>query len=220
MFLHITDSFRFLTYTLMEEPMIRKLSLLFLILLVSLFIATPVFAAKSYYAERFDVLIDIQENGSAIITETVEFRFEGDPFTFAFREIPATETDGITFLDASMDGVPMSQGTQAGQVEVDPGDPLKVTWHFSPTSDAASHVFVVRYRADGLIRKSDADTRIWRAIPEDHDYSIAQSTITLKYPPQATLIEPPTLDSNFEATRAEDRLILTTGGLAEDDDLI
>jgi hypothetical protein len=72
----------------------------------------------------------------------------------------------------------MSQGTQAGQVEVEAGDPLKVTWHFSPTSDAA-HVFVVRYRADGIIRKGDGDTLIWRAVPEEHDYSIAHSTNTL-----------------------------------------
>src|SRR5687768_9848145 len=199
----------------MEASMARKLSLLFLILLVSLFIVTPAFAAQSYYAERFDVLIELQENGSAIITETFEFRFEGDPFTFAFREISANETDGLTFLDASMDGVPMSQGTQAGQVEVEAGDPLKVTWHFPPTSNA-SHVFVVRYRADGVIRKADVDALIWRAVPEDHDYSITQSTITLTYPSQATLLEPPTLDSNFESVRAEDRIILTTRGLAED----
>src|SRR5215203_6787403 len=103
MFLPITNSFCFLTYTLIEAPMTRKLSLLLLVLLVSLFVASPVLAAKSYYAERFDVLIELQENGSAIITETVEFHFEGDPFTFAFCEISANETDGITFLDASMD---------------------------------------------------------------------------------------------------------------------
>lgn len=95
--------------------MTRKLSVIFVILLlVSLLAASPALAAKSYYAERFDVQIDIQENGSALITETVEFHFSGDPFTFAFREISAAETDGITFIDASMDGVPMSPGTQAG----------------------------------------------------------------------------------------------------------
>ena len=202
--------------------MTRKLSLLLLILLVSLFIATPVFAAKSYYAERVDVLIELQDNGSAIITETVEFRFEGGPFTFAFREISANETDRLTFLDASMDGAPMSLGTQAGQVEVeagDPLDPLKVTWHFSPTSNT-SHVFVIRYRADGIIRKGDADTFIWRAIPEDHDYSIAHSTITLKYPADATPLEQPTLDWDFDSTWEEDRVILTSSGLAEDEDLI
>ena len=199
--------------------MTRKFSFLFIVLLLSLFITTPVLAAKSYYAERFDVQIDIQEDGSAIITETVEFHFEGDPFTFAFREVSATETDGITFLDASMDGTPMPEGTGAGQVEVEAGNPLKVTWHFPPASDA-SHVFVIRYLADGIIRTGDGDTLIWRAIPEDHDYSIEHSTITLTYPAGATLLEEPTLNREFESTATDDRIILTANGLAEDEDLI
>lgn len=198
----------------------RKLSVtLILVLLASLFVTSPALAAKSYYAERFDVQIDIQENGSAIVTETVEFHFSGDPFTYAFREISGTETDGLTFLDASMDGVPMPQGTGHGQVQVEAGNPLKVTWHFSPTFDAA-HVFTVRYRAEGVIRKGDADTLIWRAIPEDHDYSINHATIIVTYPPKATLLGQPTLDWNYDSKWEQGRFILTTSGLAEDEDLI
>lgn len=204
----------------MEEPMNRKLSVtLAIALLVSLVLATPASAEKSYYAERFDVQIDLQGDGSAIVTETVEFRFSGDPFTFAFREISAAETDGVTFLDASMDGVLMPQGTGAGQVEVEAGNPLKVTWHFPPTSDAA-RVFTVRYRAEGVIRKGDADTFIWRAVPEDHDYSISKSTIILTFPPRAALLEAPTLSRNFETASTDGRLILTSGGLSPDEDLI
>lgn len=200
--------------------MTRKLSVtLAIALLVSLVLATPASAAKSYYAERFDVQIDLQDDGSAIVTETVEFRFSGDPFTFAFREISAAETDGLTFLDASMDGVPMPQGTGAGQVEVEAGNRLKVTWHFPPTSDAA-RVFTVRYRAEGIIRKGTADTLIWRAVPEDHDYTISKSTITLTYPPKATLLGQPTLDWNHDSRWEGDRIILIASGLAEDEDLI
>ena len=200
--------------------MIRRLFITFtLILLMSLFLATPASAAKSYHAERFDVNIDIQENGSAIITETVEFHFSGDPFTFAFREISATETDGITFLDASMDGFLMPPGTQAGQVEVEAGNRMRVTWHFPPTSDSA-HVFTVRYRADGVIRKGDADMLVWRAIPEDHDYSISKTTITLTYPSKAMPLEAPTLSRSFDTSSSDDRFILTLGGLAEDEELI
>ena len=200
--------------------MTRKLlTTIILVLFVSLFAISPVLAAKSYYAERFDVQIDIQKNGAALITETVKFHFEGGPFTFAFREISATETDGLTFLDASMDGTAMPQGTQPGQVEVTAGHPLKVTWHFPPTSDAA-HVFTIRYRANGVIRKGDADTLIWRAVPEDHDYSIANSTITLTYPSGAALLKQPTLSREFESSSTENRTILTSSGLAEDEDLI
>ena len=200
--------------------MMRKLSLtLVAALLISLFVASPVLAEKSYYAERFDVQIDIQKNGSAIVTETVEFHFSGDPFTFAFREISAAETDGVTFLDATMDGAPMPPGTQAGQVEVEDGDPLKVTWHFSPTADTA-HVFTVRYQADGIIRKGDADTLTWRAVPEDHDYSISKSTIILTYPPDATLLGQPVLNWDFDANWEDGRLILTRNRLGVDEDLI
>ncbi len=198
----------------------RKLTIpLTLVLAIAFTFANPVFAAKSYYAERFDVQLDIQENGSMIVTETVEFRFEGGPFTFAFREISANDTDGLTFLDASMDGVPMPEGTQAGQVEVEAGNPLKVTWHFPATSDA-SRVFTVRYRVDGVIRKGDADTLIWRVIPEDHDYSIASSSIILTYPQKAILLEDPRLSRNFETGSTDAGILLTASGLGEDEDLI
>ncbi len=197
----------------------RKLTILLLLVpLISILVVQPAFAAKSYYAEFFDVQIDLQEGGSAVISETVKFHFEGDPFTFAFREISARETDGLTFLEASMDGVPMSEGTEAGKVEVEGGDPLRLTWHFPPTSEAA-HVFMVRYRAEGVVRKGDADTLIWRAVPEEHEYSIERSTVTLTYPPTATRLEPPTLNRKFEAVADEHRVILTTSGLAEDEDL-
>lgn len=189
------------------------------VLMLSIFVAHPVQAAKSYFAERFDVQIDIQENGSILVTETVEFQFIGDPFTYVVREIAATNTDGITFLNASMDGAPLSPGTRPGQVEVQEGDPLRVTWHFAPTSNK-SHIFVVHYRADGVIRKGDADTLIWRAVPENHDYRIAHSTITLAYPSRARLTEQPTLELNFDATWEDGRVVLTAGGLAENEDLI
>jgi uncharacterized protein (TIGR04222 family) len=200
--------------------MLRKIfTLTLLVLLAALALASPALAAKSYRAERFDVQIDLQAGGSAVITETVEFRFEGDPFTYAFREISATETDGLTFLEASMDGVPLSPGTGPSQVEVEPGNPLKVTWHFAPTANA-SHVFTVRYRAEGVIRKGDADTFRWRAIPEDHDYPIAHSTITLTYPPEAAVLGQPSLDWDFDAAWQEERLILTASDIPEDQELI
>lgn len=198
----------------------QKLLFTSIVLILALLFATnPAEAAKSYYAEYFDVQIELQEGGSAIVTETVKFRFEGDPFTFAFREISSRETDGITFLDASMDGVQMSQGTRPGQVEIEAGDPLQVTWHFSPASDAA-HVFVVRYRADGVIRKGDGDLLVWRAIPEDHDYSIDRSTVTLIYPPGAAVLGEPILNWNFDAAWEANRVILTATAIGVDQDLI
>ena len=94
-----------------------------------------------------------------------------------------------------------------------------MTWHFTPTSDAA-HVFALRYRVDGVIRKGDGDTLIWRAIPEDHDYSIDRSTVTLIYPPQASMLGDPTLDWNFDSAWEANRVILTADSITADQDLI
>src|SRR5512135_543699 len=110
--------------------MSRKTLLPILIAMVVLAViaVAPAWAPKDYRAERFDVQFDLQPDGSALVTETVVFRFEGGPFTYAFRDIDATETDGIKFIEARMDGKVMPLGANAGQVEVTGSDPLSVKW--------------------------------------------------------------------------------------------
>ena len=202
------------------STMTRKILLtLLIVLILTAFAVNPVLAAKDYRAERFDVQFDLQPDGSALVTETVVFRFEGGPFTYAFREIDPTETDGVTFIEASMDGMEMPLGTQAGQVEVTGSDPLTVKWHFAPTSDA-THEFVVRYRVDGVVRKLDTDTIRWRAIPQEHAYPIERSAITLAYPVSARPIEPPTLDREFESSSLPNGYHLTTTDIAVDQEVI
>jgi hypothetical protein len=156
--------------------------------LACLLLASPALA-KSYDAEQYNVVLDVQPGGSLLVTETIRFRFEGGPFTYVFRDLAYTELDEIDRLQASMDGALLPQGTGPGQVEVVVGRPIKVTWHFAPTSDAV-HEFVLTYRVQGAIRQeAAADALIWRAIPEDHDYDIARSTITLRYPASISLEE-------------------------------
>jgi hypothetical protein len=196
--------------------MIRKVLLPGLIVLTLTLVAVkPILAAKTYYAERFDAQFDLQPDGSAFVTETVVFRFEGGPFTYAFREIDQTETDGVSFLEASMDGV-----ANASQVEVATGNNrLKVTWRFAPTSDT-THEFVVRYSVTGIVRKLEADTIRWWAIPQDHDYSIKYAWITLIYPDDVRPIEQPTLTRNFAATPLPNGIRLTTTGIRADQGVI
>jgi hypothetical protein len=146
---------------------------------------------KSYSADRFDVDLAVQPDGSLIVTETVDFLFEGGPFSYVFRDLTFSEIDGIDRLQASMDGEVLPQGTGPGQVEIQAGDPLQVTWHLPPTSDA-THSFGLTYRVQGALRQlDDADALIWRAIPEEHDYEIASSAVTLSYPPSTALIAEP-----------------------------
>ncbi len=175
--------------------MIRKTSLTIAIcFLLAATLTTPVLAAKDYHAENFEVLVDIQPDGSLLVTETVTFRFDGGPFTYVFREISRTGTDDIQVLDASMDGVILQPGEGTGQVEIIDDDPVSVTWHFEPTSDS-THVFVITYRVDGAIRHDEAaDTLFWAAIPVDHDYTISQGLIRIVYPEHLMPLDDPVLD--------------------------
>ncbi|MFZ2618335.1 MAG: DUF2207 domain-containing protein, partial [Anaerolineae bacterium] len=77
---------------------------IFIIGLLILAAAAPgVGAAKSYRAERFDVDIVVQDDGALLVTETVVFRFSGDPFTYVYRDLPTSYTDSITIVSAGMD---------------------------------------------------------------------------------------------------------------------
>lgn len=156
---------------------------IFIIGLLILAAAAPgVGAAKSYRAERFDVDIVVQDDGALLVTETVVFRFSGDPFTYVYRDLPTSYTDSITIVSAGMDGQTLPPGEDAGQVEIDGGDTINVRWHFAPTSDTA-HTFVLVYRALGVIRMNpEADVLAWQALPDDYEYTIASSTVTVSYP--------------------------------------
>ena len=151
----------------------RTLFLALLLLLCAL--PLSVGAAKSYTAERFDVEWNLTENGTLEVTETVVFRFAGGPFTYVYRELPQDYSDGIEGIAASLDGQLLPAGSQAGQVEIAGNDPIKVTWHFAPTTDT-THTFQLKYRVLGMIRQeAGADLFWWNALPTDYEYPIRRA---------------------------------------------
>lgn len=151
---------------------------------------------KSYSADRFDVDIVVQDDGSLLVTETVVFRFVGEPFTFVFREVPTDRTDGVEILEASVDGRSYPQGTNAGQVEVESGDNIRVTWHMEPTANTA-RTFVLTYQMFGVVQQTaDADLLRYQPLPDEFEYTIDSSTVTLRYPASAELLETPRVTAN------------------------
>jgi len=184
-------------------------------------LARPVAAAKDARAQRFDVAVTAQADGSLLVTETVVFAYTGGPFTFVTREIPTDRTDGITIIEARMDGVVLPPGDQPGQMEAGGSDPVEVRWHFAPTSDAV-HTFTLTYRALGVVQTSaEADLLRWQALPDAHDYAIDSSTITLSYPAAAQPLGPATVEKSAAAVSTGDaQTTVTAQNLGPDDTLI
>lgn len=134
-----------------------RLRILLIVLVCSLLAPSIALAAKSYSADRFDVDVAVQDDGSLLVSETVVFRFVGGSFDTVFRELVSDETDGIIDIVATMDGKSLPLGKGPGQVEIEQGNPITINWHMAPTSDA-THTFGLSYRMLGVVRKhGDAD---------------------------------------------------------------
>jgi Predicted membrane protein (DUF2207) len=159
-----------------------------------LLLAAPI-CAKQYVAERFDVDLEVRPGGSAAVTETVVFRFEGGPFTYVYRELALARLDGISDIRAAIDGRP-------AEVEIRGRDPIRVTWRFAPVSDS-THTFVLSYRARGVVRVEESgDVIAWQAIPRKHDYRVLGSRIRLRYSAPAELVRGPRVEGG-KARREE-----------------
>ncbi len=156
---------------------------------------------KSYSADRFDIEITVEEGGSLLVTETVDFDFVGGPFSFVFRELPIDHTDGVSVLEASVDGVLYPVGENPGQVEISTGDPMRITWHLEPTSDA-TRAIVLTYRADGVVRQEEGqDVLYWQALPDNYEYFIGESETVVGYPSYTALISEPVVLAGTAVTR-------------------
>lgn len=198
----------------------KAFALLLLFLLIWLTLPLSV-SAKSYWAERYDVDIVVQPGGALDVTETVVLRFDGGPYTFFFRELEYNRLDGVENVRASLDGAPLPGGSGPGQVEIErERDLLRVTWHMPPTSDS-SREFRLDYTVLGAVRSNPgADEIVWRAVPEEHEYEINRSQITLRYPEGVQPLSAPQLDgANATAGQLAGGAVFTVAGVDDDDPL-
>jgi hypothetical protein len=143
-------------------------------------------AAKRHDADRFDVRISLQPDGTTRVAETVVFRFSGGTFTRVTRELPLRKTDGIEVLEAGIDGVAVAVGGGADRrIETSRRENrLRVVWRFPETD--GTHEFTITYVVRGLVAAGDVeDVLEWAALPRDRDYRIARSSLTLEWPDAA-----------------------------------
>jgi hypothetical protein len=173
---------------------------------------------KYYEAQDYDVKLHLDSRGVLTVTETVKFRFVVGPFSYVFREIAATETDGIENVQAWMDGLPCASGTGAGEVEIQGSSPVMVRWHFAEIL-SGYHTFTVQYRAAGTLRPSaNAQTLVWRVLPQKRSYGVGASAVDLEYPPGVVprVVALRSGAPDFEIGRGRAHAVMVNPPLAED----
>lgn len=147
--------------------------------------------AKSFYWERFDVDMALQENGDIRVTETQTLIFSGAPFTFGFGTIPtggAGNNDNISNISVSENGVAYieSGSNGPGTFEVSRSrDEVRIDWYFPPA--LGRHTYQFSYTIEGGVivgtsEEGSGDQIFWKAIPPDLPARVDNSTVTIRLP--------------------------------------
>ncbi|AQY51583.1 hypothetical protein PWEIH_11113 [Listeria weihenstephanensis FSL R9-0317] len=127
----------------MKTKIILFFSLLFAILVT---FHLPVSADRSFTIPNYENYVQIQQNGTAIITENVRYDFDGS-FNGATMDIDTSGLPDITDLQVFVDGTPFvksdSGKTGTFKADYDSNDTLKIRV-YSPT-DTATKEFVYQY---------------------------------------------------------------------------
>lgn len=173
---------------LMKHQKPLFLTILALFLLTALLLAPAAEAqSKQFYWERFDVDIEVLENGDLIVTENQTLNFSGAPFTAGFRSIPVDRNgnnDGI-------DGVEVIEGDRVYEQNsserpgtftvVDRGGEVEITWFFEPA--LGSHRYTLRYHVRGAVRtEPSGDQVFWNAMPAGLGASVAAGRVNITLP--------------------------------------
>ena len=167
-----------------REPL--TISRMYVLAAILITLCTGSLHAKSYEAARYDVTLHLDSQGVLSVTETAVFHFIAGPFTFVYRDISASSTDGIDSVQAWINGRPCPLGKGPGEVEIHGSSPVVVRWHFPPILDG-NGTFTVQYRAAGTVRREESGQGLrWHALPPKRDYPIGSSEVVLEYPEDIT----------------------------------
>ncbi|MGD9002536.1 MAG: DUF2207 domain-containing protein, partial [Anaerolineae bacterium] len=165
--------------------MYRRLLTFLLAVLAILSMAAAPQPQRSVIYERYDVDIDIQADGSLLVAETYQLRFEGE-FRTGFAEIPLGYVSDIVEVQVREgERIYDDLGSGPGTFEISrEWDAIRVDWEYEPTSGSEVRTFTVSYRVlGGLWVYPEGDRLSWTAVPDDRSgIPVASSRVTVHLP--------------------------------------
>ena len=190
----------------------RRVLLLVVAALALLSLAAAPEPQRSVTYERYDVEIEIQRDGSLLVTETYRLRFQGE-FHTGFAEIPLDNViDVVDVVVREGDRAYVEGGSGAGTFSLERGfDAIRVDWEYEPTSGAETRTFVVEYRVlGGLWIYPDTDWLAWKAVPADRSgipTEASRVTVHLPGPTPGRPLDPDDLIANTKGVEATTEVV-------------
>lgn len=169
----------------------QRLLVLFILALAAISVPGALAQTKSFNWADWQVAMEVQTDGSMLVTETQTLNFAGAPFTFGYREIPtgrAGNNDGIRDVSVREGDLVYreSSSQQPGTFEVvDSGNMTRINWYFEPAIGSRTYTF--SYVVDGAVRagtmdEGSGDQVYWTVIPIDIPSYVQQTRATIRLP--------------------------------------
>ncbi|MDQ3548987.1 MAG: DUF2207 domain-containing protein, partial [Chloroflexota bacterium] len=183
----------FLRHRVRLTPRTALLATILLTLLLAVAATFPPLArdaaARSLYWERYDVTLDVHEDGSFTVTEDQVIAFVGGSFSEGYAVIPLARVEDIRNIQVFEDGQPYERGYGSpGEYDVSvAGGEVQILWWFDPASDESRN-FTISYDVIGGLRVYEDETGgareqvWWRAVDEEFAADIETATVTVNLP--------------------------------------
>lgn len=162
--------------------------LLALLLLLTLGTTIPVRAQEEppIVYERYDVEITARADGTFLVREVQQIRFQG-VYRTAFAEIPLAYVGELLRVQVSDEAGPFTDslnGAPGSFYSEKDGGNLYVQWYYPPTEPGDVRTFILEYEVlNGLWVYEDEQNLEWRAVPADRSgFPVEASRVTVTLP--------------------------------------
>lgn len=160
---------------------LRNLSFLIFFILIN---TSPCFAREEI--SFFDSLLNIQTDGSVIITETMQIRHEGQSIRRGiYRDLPIVHGEEYQILSV----------TRNNQLEAYSIDEFSGRYRITTGNDKllpapAISVFKIKYIAKNiLLSGKNADELYWNIVGDEWDLHIGSVSVKITLPPEAQILQ-------------------------------
>jgi hypothetical protein len=136
---------------------------------IAVFCSTPLGAQEQVYEiARLEARLELRADGAYHIREAITYDFQEGSFTFAYRDIPLANSDGVSLVTVESADVAIGNVEQEEELSS-----WRVRWEFPPTSGAVT--FVLEYEILGAVREVDETNEVfWRVVGSGWDVPFRQ----------------------------------------------
>jgi uncharacterized protein (TIGR04222 family) len=160
---------------------------------VTVFAASPVLAQPSERIVDYDVAIEIEDDGTLTIVETIDYDFGASPRHGILRDIPTRLRYDDTYdriYPLEVVGVRASEGTPAGyEVESTEGGITRIRVGDADIEITGRHTYELTYTIEAALNGFvDHDELYWNAVGTEWSAPIERATVRVQAPSDITQV--------------------------------